>query len=304
MTIQTLSDPFAPPTDLNTRVWRYMSFAQFVALCQQKYLFLAPVAKLDDPSEGTYPVAVWLAQDGVLEFTGQEFLKHFAPKYYKAKTPESLKRAVRQYGARLDWSANCWHVSDVQSFAMWELYGGPDGVAIQSTYAKLQDAIQAAPHPERYSLAQVQYLDYTQLDIDAAYTQSDYWKDNRMPFVCKRIEYAYERELRILGDSRDKWSKIRKIVTEKSIKSGDKITETVDQITVSSGPSASFSWKRDGSLKLPVNLSELIEQVFVPSQSPKWVRDLATDIVQTVAPDLRVKQPIANPSVRFEPKSD
>jgi len=37
---------------------------------------------------------------------------------------------------------NCWHMNDHESAAMWKLYLKSDeGIAIQSTYRKLKDAI-------------------------------------------------------------------------------------------------------------------------------------------------------------------
>jgi hypothetical protein len=44
---------FRPPEDLNTSIWRYMSFLQFVWMIATQKLFFVRVDQLEDPWEGS-----------------------------------------------------------------------------------------------------------------------------------------------------------------------------------------------------------------------------------------------------------
>jgi hypothetical protein len=80
-------------------------------------------------------------------------------------------------------------MGDYESAAMWDLYSPKgQGVAIQSTFARLRAAFDAAP--ETVWLGVVRYLDY---DRDAPF-----WRYSFERFLAKRKSFEHERELRAL----------------------------------------------------------------------------------------------------------
>ncbi len=83
---------------------------------------------------------------------------------------------------------NCWHMNEFESAAMWKLYfKGDEGVAIESTFAKLKDSFSAARKHEIY-IGEVQYLDFER--------QSAPFRNVFYTFLAKRRSFEHEKELR------------------------------------------------------------------------------------------------------------
>ena len=137
---------------------------------------------------------------------------------------------------------NCWHMNDHESAAMWKLYLKSDeGIAIQSTYKKLRDAI---TDDEKFFLGIVKYIDYESEWIDAGNLLS--------PFVHKRKSFEHEREVRAV---------VTKFPTGES---GFDFT----QETIAHG------------LQLRVDLERLIENIYVAPSAPDWLSGLVSAVVQ------------------------
>ena len=88
-------------------------------------------------------------------------------------------------------------MQDYDNMAMWERYCHPkeSGIAVQTTYARLDAAMPLTfPGDRHIMLGQVQYGDYQSLEF-----QSDP-SNVYSHFMLKKVNYADEREVRIVCD--------------------------------------------------------------------------------------------------------
>jgi hypothetical protein len=120
---ENLDDEPKRPTHLTRTLWRYMSFAKFLWLIQNKKLWLARADTLNDPWE------LALAGDQLDYVILRRPITPLGP-----KTPEEpiRERAIR---INKEWREttfiSCWSSADHESYALWKLFcGSNDGVAI------------------------------------------------------------------------------------------------------------------------------------------------------------------------------
>jgi len=125
---------FNEPSPDNARLWRYMDLAQFLSILDKQALFFPSVATLAkaDPYEGEpLPTKLRAAQA-----RGAAALHAFR-----------LNCEVFKY---LNFY-NCWHMNDSESDAMWKVYlKGSQGIAIQSTVARIKSSLQNCLTDEIY----------------------------------------------------------------------------------------------------------------------------------------------------------
>lgn len=169
----------------STVCWRYMGFPAFAFLLQRRELFFPKLATLAkaDPFEGKYPKSV------IAELGAQ-----YRPFPHKGEYPdgEAFARAMESRTRNLR-AVNCWHMSDVESAAMWKLYGGERGIAIQTTLRGLKESFRL--DDRNIYLYQVEYLDF-----------SNYQGDSTLPFFsgfAKRPSFQHERELRAYAGAQE-----------------------------------------------------------------------------------------------------
>ncbi len=160
------------PEDPETIVWKYLDLSKFLDLLLSGKLFMSRSDKFEDQYEGTFSEPTYeeirkLAQDN------PEFLD-----YYKTH--------------REKVAISSWHINEYESFAMWQIFTqNSEGIAIQSTVKRLQDALQPETHYRQY-IGEVNYIDYKKEYIP--------FDDTFFPFLFKRKSFQYEREVRIITD--------------------------------------------------------------------------------------------------------
>lgn len=225
---------FIQPENEEIRVWRYMDFTKFVSLVDSRRLYFTRADKFDDPFEGSWPKMNVVARQYVPPEIPPEAQDNF--RRHMASMSE-INRNWPKFNA-----INCWHMNDHESAAMWKLYLKSDeGIAIQSTYRKLKDAI---TDDEKFFLGTVKYIDYESEWIDAGNLLS--------PFVHKRKSFEHEREVRAV---------ITKWPTGET--GFDFAQETIGH-----------------GLKLRVDLERLIENIYVAPSAPNWFSGLVSAVVQ------------------------
>lgn len=164
--------------------------------------------------------------------------------------PEPTRSMVKESMTR-DWefnknwprynAINCWHMNDHESAAMWKLYlKSNEGISIQSRYNKLCESI---IYDEPFYVGMVRYIDYEKDSIPA--------NNVLAPFLYKRKSFEHEREVRVLIA---KWP-----LTERGI---DWKSETMNV-----------------GLTVRVDLSCLIERIYVAPGAPKWFADLTAAVI-------------------------
>jgi hypothetical protein len=164
---------FPQPRNNMAKVWRYIDLAKFVSLIQSRSLYLAPLDKLDDPYEGT-----------ITSRTAAGVNEHFK-QIGSANTYETFSKHFQE--SRKSTFVCCWHINEHESEAMWRLYGGSGGIAVQTTYSKLVESIEFQ-HDVYIGL--VSYIDYpTGILPDV---------NGFTPAMHKRASFAHEREVRFV----------------------------------------------------------------------------------------------------------
>jgi hypothetical protein len=208
---------------------------------------------------------VSLIELGSLYFTrADEFEDPFEGSYPKKNieerqlipdaVPDECRDAVREAVAQIGISnrhwlryvaVNCWHLNPHESAAMWKLYlKSNEGIAIQSTYQKLRDSFSKVK--EDVFVGQVMYIDY-----DTEW----FAPDNLLaPFVHKRRSFEHERE-------------VRAVVMRWPIRHDR------------TGLDYSLEAIMHG-LSIPVDLSNLIDCVYVAPDTPPCFADLVRSVIK------------------------
>ena len=157
-------------------------------------------------------------------------------------------RAIRQF---VKWSrevtfVSSWHTQPHESAAMWSLYlKTEDGIAVQSTYRRLIDALAGYPDWDIF-IGLVRYIDYDREAVPGG--------NALFPLMYKRKSFEHERELRAL------------IWTPQNNKNG--IEPTTNRFRDVEG------------LHVTVDVNALIEKIFVAPTAPPWVVDLVSSLVK------------------------
>lgn len=225
-----------PPNDPNARVWRYVDLAKFLDLLENRRLHFSRLDQLGDPFEGFWPKPV---------------IDRFPGGLGGSETPDPREYWARTIRSGVDlnrlWAfANCWHISEHESAAMWKVYA-ERGVAVQSTYSRLCDGLRA----DRYNdvhVGAIRYLDYDQDDLPG---------DNSLQAVMsKRKSFEYERELRAVT------------VHIREVPQGGLSFEEA------------FGPYHPKGLYVAVDPSVLIEKIYVSPGRPVWFRDLVGAVLK------------------------
>ena len=167
---------FVPP-EHGAVLWRYMDFTKFVSLIDSKALFFPRADHLADPWEGAYT---------------QEHLRRRRLMIEENKLSKDMMEGLSQlYRAfRSHTFVSCWHMNDVESDAMWQLYAARGaGIAIQSTFGSFIRSFHGDDNVmfDVY-VGKVKYLDYDRGVFPDG--------NSLVPFLHKRSSFEHERELR------------------------------------------------------------------------------------------------------------
>ena len=146
---------------------------------------------------------------------------------------------------------NCWHGGDTESAAMWKLYGTASGsVVVQSTYENLVRVLPAHDDTQNIfflGVGMIQYLHYLRQDWIPV-------QGNVItPFLYKRKEFEYEREVRALA-------------------------------FVAPPPENRFL-----GIRITVDVHDLVESIRVQPTTPTWAREAIRDLISKYGLTTRVK---------------
>jgi len=181
---------FRQPVDQTVKVWRYINLAKFVRLLQTRSLFFARADRLGDPFEGSNTHAwanywQWACAPGNETELGRVYPTMSAD---QARGVVEGMRVERQKQLKRVF-VSCWHASNVESAAMWSLYGEISAsIAVCCSYSALALAL-----PPAVYMGEVQYLDWDREGFDQG--------NMLAPFVSKRSSYRHEQEVRAVIDA-------------------------------------------------------------------------------------------------------
>jgi hypothetical protein len=236
MPAKTEHPSFKQPENTETSIWRYMDFIKFVSILENEGLFFCRADFLGDPFEGSYARANEELRPTIYE----EECKRLNLKM------EQWLKALEGAGDVLKWHRqwmmiNCWHMSEHESAAMWNLYAKTNGsVCIQSTYGLLVDGL-----PENAFVGEVQYIDYNKKWM----SEGNYFT----PFMHKRKSFEYEHEIRAIIN---KAPKEPRAMMDKTLM-----------------PPNEGIWVK-------VDLSKLIERIYLSPLSPEWLHNLIKQVIK------------------------
>jgi hypothetical protein len=171
---------FRNAPEQNATLWRYMSFAKFVAMLETGLLRFTRIDQFDDHFEG-----VWPRRD-------LETWNKVGP------LPAGFTEQMR----RTRVAVSCWIHLPHESAGMWRLYApGTEGVAIKTKFAKLQAVVSGMEKSLPQLLAgaaKVQYVDHASDSLIANLKDGDSYPNMLAPFMLKHVSYSYENEVRAL----------------------------------------------------------------------------------------------------------
>lgn len=164
------NDITIPPPD--TIVWKYLDLSKFLDMLLCNQMFMSRSDKFEDQYEGTFSEPTFEEIKRISQ-NNPDFLD-----YYKSQ--------------RKNVVISSWHINEYESYAMWQIFTkNNEGLAIQSTVQRMQDAMQPEKRYEQH-IGEVKYIDYKKEYIP--------FDNNFFPFLFKRKSFQYEREVRIVSD--------------------------------------------------------------------------------------------------------
>ena len=191
MSYQKHPEFITPPEE--TKIFRYMSFEKFLALLETQTLFFPSLDILakQDIYEGEYSDVnkatdniTWagLPQDSKDQFKTETMFNKY----------KELKKQNRQFirNQRKIIFANCWHMQEHESAAMWKTYAqNQKGIAVTSTVGKFINSLRDYKD-FNVMIGGIDYLDFSVHAVNEG--------NMLIPFMCKRRFFDYEKELRAL----------------------------------------------------------------------------------------------------------
>lgn len=209
-------------------VWRYMDLAKLISLLDRSALYFACAAVMVDRWEGS------LGSFGV---------------------PLSIED--RRHNIELNRETtylNCWHLSEYESAAMWDIYQRDGrGVAIRTTWKDLTASV-TSPWPIAGGTV-------TYVDAHGSSTQAMTFEE---PFMVKRKSFEHEREARLTlwanGAGGPDERRGRHPEFDQDVYYSDKSTA------------------RPGH-HVDVDLNRLVKWIYVAPDAPQWFEEAVTGLV-------------------------
>ncbi|ANP77092.1 hypothetical protein A134_11935 [Vibrio crassostreae 9CS106] len=211
-----------------------MSIEKFIDLINNKRLYMTPLSyyQKTDPFEGFTPKIMFeLTTDIALEQIKELEQRNLqAEKTFRRQVDSGLIKpneeqllAISKIKPRLEQEkaniiprhnkiskstcVHCWYHSNSESEAMWKLYSDSGkGIAIKTTVASLESAINLCEPTVPLLMGRVKYLDF----LCDKLTPQDCLTDGVTSPLLKRKEYAHENEVRLYsvpqGMNAEEWA--------------------------------------------------------------------------------------------------
>ena len=209
-------------------VWRYMDLARFVSLLDRSALFFTQASRMVDKWEGSLGS-------------------------FSLPMSDETRRHIIEVNRQTTY-LSCWHLSEYESAAMWDIYQREGrGIAIRTTWGDLTASV-TAPWP--IAGGKVNYVDPTSVVSPTSAIHS--------PFMLKRKSFEHEREARLTLWANGKGGPDERRGRVPGVE-GDIFYS--DETTAEPGYS------------VKVDLIRLIKWVYVSPDSPKWIEETIAGLV-------------------------
>lgn len=267
---------FKTPEELDTCIWRYMSFTKLLALLHDNALHFsrADILAEMDPFEGRYTHVNAAVLHASWDMAPPEF---WAEKNIHSE--DELKRFIEAKKMMMGTMfstlrelhfINCWHQGEDESDAMWKLYSGTqDGVCVQSTFGRLADSFRDTEDP--VYIGKVQYLDYAKEAIEEGMSFA--------PFLSKRRSFKHEHELRAII--------VRMKDTDFAYFHRDGSPATAQNYQQAQ---LTNKYPDRYGLNVPIDVSKLVNEVYVSPTSATWFKDLVQSMIEKLGYEFKIKK--------------
>lgn len=263
-----LSYPKLEKPELGAIVTRYISFAQFIWIATHHTL---PLTRVDlfqdrfDPFEGSAPQSVIEQQVAAIATRDRTYQQlqmsvekrtdaTFGEQWAGMTSGEKWERiTARRKNRTYSTHASCWRWGP-EPDGMWRLYcGEKEGVALQTTFARLEQSLEQALETEPLLVGKIQYGDYEAIppfieDLDHV--------------MYKREAFAFEQEVRILRMDENHYLKLCNGTTN------EKLPDIVP-----------ISW----------NIKEAIDSILVSPYAGTWYFDAVRSVVDCTDAELAAR---------------
>jgi hypothetical protein len=172
-----------PEPARDQRIWRYVKLSWFMYLLTEKKLYFSRLWELEDSWEGRVSYAQ--VNDLCADMDDTQH-REFLPTLLQLYTNFAAGCAI-----------SCWHASDTESVAMWQLYAtGTDGIAISTTVEKLESSLAFdGVRDMNFHIGNVQYIDH---EANVLTERPPERITALQSLFQKSREYSHEREVRFV----------------------------------------------------------------------------------------------------------
>lgn len=234
--------------ELDTIVWRYLTFSKFIGMISYGALWFSRLCFLIDKFEGRMP------ENSVASMRkeNEQWKSVFSDPRLQNQIDEWPERNVND-GQSLS-AINCWFIGNEESERMWDEYvGSSEGVAVKSTIRKVRDSVYL---PSEWSfIGKVKYVDLNKYET-STYEAS---QAHHRAFLKDRNRFENENELRI---------ETMNIRTPCCL---DALGRPLDPETVKGKGMNNFD---EPGLYVRADLKNLFDTIVTASLAPKWFVNL------------------------------
>lgn len=224
------------PND-NKIIWRYFSLEKFLSLLNDSQLYFARQDKFYDQNEAELSNHDFAFFDKIIPGISKELAKDKTGCGY----------------------INCWVMSDVELFLMWNTYSSLDkGIAVKSTVGNIIDSLD--PNDKRpVFISDVKYIDYTN---DFTFDKAGGSANLLARYFCKSKYFKQENELRLV------YHDYQANLNDENV-----------------------------GLKFDVFLDTLIDEIWIAPQATEWFKDLVISELKLRNIDKPVKRSQINSKI-------
>jgi len=172
--------------ELDSVVWRYLTFPKFISMISYGALWFCRLDYLKDEFEGVMPYKTV----SEMKKENERWKPVFSKPELQKQLDEMPKRNVED--GKVLTAVNCWFLGVNESLQMWNDYvGAPEGVVVKSTIRKVRDSVYLPS--EMSFIGKVKYVDFDKYEM-STYEGS---QAHHRAFLKDRNHFDHENEIRM-----------------------------------------------------------------------------------------------------------
>lgn len=237
----------------NCKIVRYLDLIKFVSLIQTGKIYFARLDSFEDKYEGSIPEFSFKDFRSWYEnFTKTKLLDIIEGDVdeHVEKVVEEQKEATENFKKLI--CVSCWNKFDSESYALWKIYSDlSKGVMITTNISRIINAFKDTE--QLIQISEIKYIDYKKEKMK--------FGNMNYPIIHKNIHYNYEKEIRLIHQ-------------------------------VNFGAGLTYDWSNEESeygKYIKVDLNELIDEIVVSPNSPKWFYEIIENLTKTYNLDKNIR---------------